>query len=152
MKIFALTVSALVLTAPFAFGQTNMVDVANPDAVKWQTGPAALPKGAESSLLSGDMKTGPWVTRLKFPAGYVIPPHTHTNIENVTVLSGDLHIGMGSKFDKANTKVIDAGGYFMMPPGMQHFAYSEKGAVLQVHSNTESTITYVDPQDDPRKK
>jgi len=34
--------------------------------------------------------------RAKLPSGYKVPPHTHPTAENVTVLSGAFHIGMGS--------------------------------------------------------
>ena len=38
---------------------------------------------------------GPYVVRLKIPAGFTIAPHTHPNDENVTVLSGTFAIGTG---------------------------------------------------------
>src|SRR2546425_931812 len=64
--------------------------------IKWQDGPASLPKGAKIALLEGDPgKEGPFVIRLKFPDGYRILPHTHPKRERVTVLSGILYLGMG---------------------------------------------------------
>ena len=46
--------------------------------IKWGPAPPSLPKGAEFAVLSGDPgKDGPYVVRLKMPAGYKIPAHNH---------------------------------------------------------------------------
>ena len=62
--------------------------------------PPSLPKGAMIAVLSGDpSKDGPFVVRLKMPANYQISAHHHPTTENVTVLSGSFHAGMGDKLD-----------------------------------------------------
>ena len=46
------------------------------DAIKWGPAPASLPPGAQAAVLLGHpTKEGPFVLRLKFPAGFVIPPN-----------------------------------------------------------------------------
>ena len=40
-------------------------------------------------------KEGPYVIRLKFPAGYKVAPHSHPNDENVTVISGNVPLRYG---------------------------------------------------------
>ena len=68
---------------------------------KWGPAPPMLPPGAQIAVLSGDpSKAAPYAIRLKFPANYAIPAHSHPGDENVTVISGELHIGMGSKLDR----------------------------------------------------
>src|SRR5262245_4620233 len=58
------------------------------DAVKWGPAPASLPPGAQAAALLGHpAKEGPFVLRLKFPNGFVIPPHRHSKDEFVTVIS-----------------------------------------------------------------
>ena len=37
-----------------------------------------------------------------------------------------------------------------MPAEIRHFAYTEKGATIQVHGMGPFTLTYVNPADDPR--
>ena len=75
--------------------------VAQPDSITWTAAPPALPKGAQIAVLSGDpSKEGQFVYRLKVPAGYKVAAHTHPNDENVTVMSGSAHIGMGDKLDR----------------------------------------------------
>jgi len=119
--------------------------------VQWGQGPPALPAGAEAFVLSGDPgKAGPFAIRLRFPAGYKIAAHWHPTDEHVTVLSGTFSMGMGEKFDAAATKALVAGGYAVMPAEMRHFAWTKKGATIQVHGTGPFALTYVNPADDPR--
>lgn len=125
-----------------------------PSDIKWMDAPPALPKGAKIAILEGDPKTpGPLTMRLKFPANYRIPPHTHIGLEHVTVLSGVFHVGKGDKFDPKNGAVLNPGSFFVMVPGTNHFAWTTKReAVIQIHSTAPWDIKYVDPADDPRNK
>jgi hypothetical protein len=68
-----------------------------PDKLAWKDGPPSLPKGAKIAIVEGDpSKEGPFVFRVKAPDGYRIPPHTHSKMERVTVISGTFNIGMPS--------------------------------------------------------
>jgi hypothetical protein len=149
MKL-ALITTALVLCGPLAYGQTVLPE---PGGIKWEPMPKILTQadGAQCALISGDMKAGPWVIRFKFPTGYAIQPHTHDEIENVTVLSGTANMGMGEKFDKATTTPISAGGFFSMPGGHAHYVYFTEPTIVQVHSGGPSTFHYINPADDPSK-
>jgi quercetin dioxygenase-like cupin family protein len=85
------TIAVLFLAgvAPYVNAQTADHRIVTPQDMKWSAAPAVLPKGAEMVLLYGDpSKEGPFSLRLKFPANYHVPPHTHPVDEIVTVLSG----------------------------------------------------------------
>jgi quercetin dioxygenase-like cupin family protein len=113
-----------------------------------------LPSGAQIAVLSGDpTKAVPYSVRLKFPANYAIPAHSHPTDENVVVVSGALTFGMGDKLVKgaAANKTLAAGGYALAPANMNHFAYtttSETTIVLYGQGPVE--FKYVNPADDPR--
>jgi quercetin dioxygenase-like cupin family protein len=127
--------------------------VAQPDGLKWGAAPPALPAGAQIAVLSGDpTKEVPYVVRLKLPAGYKVPAHTHPNDESVTVISGGFNIGMGATLDQSKGTLIKAGGYGLTPKGMQHFAWFTEETVIQIHGLGPFAITYVNPADDPRNK
>ena len=76
-----------------------------PGEIKWVDAPSALPPGAKLAVLEGNpFEKGPYTMRLKMPDGYKIPPHWHSGVEHVTVISGTFNLGMGDKFDeKAGT-------------------------------------------------
>ena len=81
------------------------------------------------AVLSGDPgRSGVFVIRLNMPAGYWIPARHHPTDEYVTVISGDFHLGMGDRLDPAKGKRLDAGGFAMAPKGMNHYAWTERGA------------------------
>ena len=125
--------------------------VFNPDDLKWGDVPPGLPPGAKMAVLAGDpTKKGLFTVRLQAPAGYKVPPHTHPTAENITVISGTFNVGMGDKFDEGAGKLLEAGGFVVMPAGMQHYAWSTGDAIIQIHGKGPFAITYVNPADDPR--
>ena len=145
---------AAMLFAPLAaLAQSGHMDMTTgPAAVKWGPAPPVLPKGAQIAVLSGDpFKPGPYVLRLKLPAGYQIPAHQHPTVENVTVLSGQFYAGMGDKLDKKNALRFSAGGFASLPAGMNHYAWAGTASVVQVHGEGPFAFVYVNPAEDPSK-
>jgi quercetin dioxygenase-like cupin family protein len=126
--------------------------VAMPDALKWVE-PAVLP-GSRLAVVQGDpSKEGLFVYRLKMPAHYKIPPHTHKASENVTVLSGVFSIGLGEKFDQGSGQELPVGGFVSIPPKHPHYAWAgAQETIVQVHGVGPTDLTFVNPADDPRKK
>ena len=119
--------------------------------MKWGPAPPSLPAGAQATVLEGDPgKPGPFTIRLKTPAGWKVPPHTHPTAEGVTVISGTFALGMGPKFDEAAAKEMAPGAFGILPAGMQHYAWSKTESVVQIHSTGPFEINYVNPADDPR--
>lgn len=114
--------------------------------LQWRDGPASLPAGAQMAVLDGDpQKSGSFTIRLKMPAGYRIPPHTHPTAERVTVISGSVRLGIGEKFDDSAGRELNAGDFAVVPAGVAHFAWSRSEAVLQIHSEGPFKREFVDP-------
>lgn len=166
MRQILLAIAFMLLIAPLVLGQQakdkkQMKMSAPPSAemayysaadIGWKDGPASLPAGAKAAVIEGDpSKAGLFTMRLMFPAGYSVPPHFHSQIEHLTVISGKVYLGMGEKFDKAAARAMNAGDFAFMPIGMRHFAWTDGDTVIQLHGQGPWTITYVNPQDDPRK-
>jgi quercetin dioxygenase-like cupin family protein len=79
-------------------------------------------------------KRGPYVERVKLPPNATVPPHTHPDVENITVLSGSFGIGEGTVADKSKGKVLTAGSFYQLPANTPHFAWAGlNGAVIQIH-------------------
>jgi len=121
-----------------------------PDAIEWK------PRwpGLEIAILSGDpAKEGaPYVIRLKLRDGTKVPPHWHPVEEQLTVMTGTFHVGMGEKFDRTATTALPAGSYSLMPKEMRHFAWAEGETILQLHGIGAFKTFWVNPADDPTKK
>jgi quercetin dioxygenase-like cupin family protein len=152
LRIVLLTTLLLVSAASISAIAAEDHIAVSADQLKWGPAPPAFPKGAQISVLAGDLtKEGLYVIRLKLPVGYKVPPHTHPNDENVTVITGTFNIGTGSTFDEKNGKALKAGGFVHMPKGMQHFAWFTEETTIQLHGMGPQGIIYVNPADDPRK-
>ena len=151
---------ALVLTSAAIVGCAASLQAAEPhhtvvagDAVKWGPAPPSLPPGAQAAVLLGSpAKEGPFVLRLKFPAGFTVPPHRHSKDELVTVIAGRFVIASGEKLDRASLKPLPPGSFAHLPAGMPHYAWAEVETVVQINGVGPFDVTYVDPADDPRKK
>jgi quercetin dioxygenase-like cupin family protein len=123
-----------------------------PADIKWMDAPNALPSGAKLAVLEGNpFNPGLYTMRLSMPAGYKIPPHWHTKVEHVTVVSGTFNLGMGEKFDQSKGSSMPAGTFGFLPPQMRHFAWTSEETVIQLHGEGPWEINYVNPSDDPRK-
>jgi quercetin dioxygenase-like cupin family protein len=123
------------------------------DSVKWGPAPPSLPPGAQAAALLGSpAKPGPFVLRLKFPNGFVVPPHRHSKDEFVTVLSGGCAISSGEKLNRAGVKPLSAGSFVHLPAGMPHYAWAVGETVVQINGEGPFDVTYINPADDPRKQ
>ena len=58
---------------------------------------------------------------------------------------------MGTTADKAKAKVLPAGSFFALSPGMAHYYFSDEDSVIQLNSTGPWGIDYVDAKDDPRQ-
>lgn len=145
-------VAVLTLSMPISArdGQVHHKVVPSVEIV-FQPGPPTLPKGAEFAVLHGSpAEKGPFVMRLKFPAGYIIAPHMHPEEEHVTVISGGFGMGTGEVYDAAKAPLLAPGSFVQIPVGMAHFARTEEETVVQINAMGPFGVTYVNTRDDPR--
>ena len=160
LKITLLMITVLVCLAVFgAVGRASHPavksdagsshSIVKPDSLKW--GPFIGP--SQMALVFGDpSQAGPFVVRIKSPAGTTIAAHWHPTDENLTVLEGKFAIGMGDVFDAGKLTIMEREDYIQMPAKMHHFAKAVTDTVVQVHGMGPFAVTFVNPADDPRPK
>jgi quercetin dioxygenase-like cupin family protein len=144
----AIGIAALAL----ASGAQSMDDqvFVNAADIKWGAAPPVLPKGAKLSVLYGDPgKPGQYVLRLAAPANYRIPPHWHSQTENLTIISGALYLGMGDKLVAKEAHALKTGGYHYLPAKQHHYAFTKAATVIQINGEGPFDINYIDPKDNP---
>jgi quercetin dioxygenase-like cupin family protein len=128
-------------------------DPAAAGEIEFGPAPDVFPAGAEMAVMQGDPSVAGEVftVRLRFPDGYVLPPHWHPTDEHVTVISGTLLVGLGDTFDEAAfLPPLEAGGFITAPANANHFAMAQGATEVQVHAIGPFELTYVNPDDDPR--
>src|SRR5438034_8583952 len=73
--LLALIACAVLAGPALAQGASDAQIFINTKDIKWTDAPPSMPKGATVAVLQGDPgKTGPFVIRLKTPAGYKVAP------------------------------------------------------------------------------
>ena len=163
-KVSSIAVTALLLTGSIAARGEEPTNPAasvlkahimlTAEEMRWQACPPSLPPGAKCVTIEGD-RNAPDVLftyRLKMPDNYRIPPHFHPADEHLTVISGTFNMGLGDKLDVAESKPMSAGSFMVMPKGTHHFAWTRGETIVQVHAIGPWGLTYVNSEDDPRKR
>ena len=124
-----------------------------PAEVTWSDPPPSLPPGSRIAVIAGDpSQAQPFVIRAQVPAGYRVPPHWHPGVENLTILTGTVALGMGEQFDEASMTAIGPGGYASLPAEMRHYFLAKTASTFQVHGMGPFVVNYVNPADDPSKQ
>ncbi len=153
-RIGLVAAAAFVALIPLTAQAEEPTIVGSLAGVKWIAAPpaAGLPKGAEVAMLFGDpAKDGQYANRVKLVSGSVLPPHTHPNDENVTVLSGTLHVGLGDKIDRSKATTVTAGGFIRMPKGTPHYAWVSGTTIIQSNNIGPTGRTMLNAADDAKK-
>src|SRR5262245_430761 len=156
MKTIAsgITFTAILAGTSHGVGAQARHVIQAPAEAQWGPAPPMLPAGAQIAVLAGDpTKSTAYTIRLKFPANYAIPAHSHPTDEHVVVTSGAVTFGMGDKLAKgaASNKTRAPGGFALMPANMNHFAYTTQETTIVLYGQGPVEFKYVNPSDDPRK-
>ena len=157
--IFVLTILILTACAPQQSTQpptpiAKEPVLLTPNELEWKPAPPSLPQGAKIVVIEGNLSNAdPFIFRLILPQNYKLAPHTHPAIEHVTVISGTLYFGTGSEFVPEKAKAYPAGSVIIMPIGHAMFGFTkDQETIIQVHGVGPWGLTYLNPDDDPRKK
>jgi quercetin dioxygenase-like cupin family protein len=118
----------------FAAEAAGQPAVVQPDAFKWAPAPG-LPPGAQIAVLYGDpSKAVPFGIRLKFPAGYEVPTHSHPTDEFITVLSGNGRMSFGEHAGADSAGPLPTGAFMSLPGGAWHHLWVDAEMVVELHS------------------
>src|SRR6187200_3341817 len=148
MKRTLVAISLIALVSTVVLAQEPTV-LPQADAAKYA--PAPFPPGSQQAIVVGNPKNAEaYIIRVKLAKGTKVAPHTHPNDENVTVISGTFHIGVGEKFDEAKGQAVKAGGLVNVPKGRPHFAWVSEDSVIQLHGVGPAGATFVNPADAPK--
>lgn len=104
-------------------------------------------KSGGFEVVSGDPnKSGvPYVIRISNDSGFVVPPHTHPEDENIVVIEGSWTVAMGRRVNRAALQPMEVGAYAWVPKKMAHFGWSKTATVIQVHGIGPFSTDFVDP-------
>lgn len=134
--------SALTLTISRCHAPTSPVKALfraiHPEDIEWKPF-AAFPPAARLAVLVGDpAQPGPYVIRVRLPAGTKMMPHKHPEDRIYTVLSGVFYIGLGEEFDESRLTAYGAASVIIPPGDQPHFHWAKAGEYI-------TQVTAIDP-------
>ena len=90
--------------------------------------------GRKIAILHGNpAQKGDYTQRIKFPAGYSTPIHTHPESEHITVLSGTFQFGIGEKPGEIVMVTYGPGDFIYVPKNVPHVGSARTETVIQLH-------------------
>jgi quercetin dioxygenase-like cupin family protein len=87
----------------------------------------------QAAWISGsEEKPGPYILRVRLASGGRIPPHTHPDERNSTVLAGTISVSFGRIFDESKMIAMPTGSVYVIPAKVPHYIWArETDAVYQ---------------------
>ena len=124
-----------------------------PEQIEWRPFPAFPPSVRLAVLVGEPSQPGPYVIRVKMPAGEKLMPHSHPEDRIYTVMSGVFYIGRGEQFDAAVMEAYPPGSVIVLPGDTPHFHWAKSGEyVTQVTAIGPLGLEYMNSRDDPRSR
>jgi quercetin dioxygenase-like cupin family protein len=121
--------------------------------VDWKPFPSFPPSARLAVVVGQPTEPGPYVIRVKVPAGVKLMPHRHPEDRVYTVISGVFYIGVGERFDGEKLEAYPPGAVIVLPGGTPHFHWARSGEyVTQVTAIGPLGLQYLNPDDDPRNQ
>ena len=153
LKLMTGFVSFIVFFAsPTAHAQSPAYARVLPDDLKWTPLPS-MPKGAQIAVLHGSPgKPGLFTIRVKLPANFKLPVHSHPDERVRTIIAGTYYSAIGDKVDNSALMAFPAGTVSPVPPKVWQFAETRgEEVVFQITGVGPTGIDYLNPSEDPRK-
>lgn len=132
-----LLLTACLTTHAFGAERPSPIDV---DTLPWIS-PSPVPGLRFTWVLGEERGQGLYLLRVALARGAKIPPHTHPDTRNSTVLAGTLYVGFGKRFDAAALIAVPTGHVYVAPAGVPHFLYARDGDVVYQESGIGPTAT-----------
>ena len=126
MKRFLALIALVASFTGLAFAQSNTPAPVLPESLRW-AGPPNLPALKAAWVLGAEQKPGPYILRVRLAANGRIPPHTHPDERNSTVLSGTIYVGFGETFDESKVVAVPTGAVYVAPANVPHYIWAKDG-------------------------
>ncbi|MFH0783651.1 MAG: cupin domain-containing protein [Pseudomonadota bacterium] len=137
--LFIILIIAGIIPDP-AFAQNIIPEPILPSTLHWAS-PPNMPGVQGAWVVGADQKPGNYILRVKLLAGAKIPPHTHPDERNTTVLTGTIYIGFDTNFDETKVVAVPAGGVYIAPANVAHYIWAKDGEAMYQEAGTGPTRT-----------
>ena len=130
-KLFLALAGLSFCGAVYAAGTITTV-LPDSDTLQW-TDSKNLPGAKVAVLMGNPAKREPFIARIKLPADFTIPVHTHPVNEYDTVISGTYYFGSGDKINIEKVVALPAGSFVSIPARTEHYGLIKNETIIQVN-------------------
>jgi quercetin dioxygenase-like cupin family protein len=139
MKIFSkINICVLALFSSgicYAAAEVKQPEIFNTANIKWIDA-KDMPPGVKVAVLTGDpSKNEHFIARIKFPANYIVPAHSHAINEEDTVISGTYYLGTGDVADANKGVALHTGDFAMIPANTKHYGWTKGETVIEISAD-----------------
>jgi quercetin dioxygenase-like cupin family protein len=124
------------------FAQVNSPVTILPEGLRW-AGPPNIPALKAAWVLGAERQSGPYILRVRLKANGRIPPHTHPDERNSTVLSGTIYVGFGETFDESKVVAVPTGAVYVAPANVPHYILAKDGDAEYQEAGVGPTATVI---------
>jgi hypothetical protein len=134
------------LLAPFVTQEKEKdIQAVKSSAVKWEK-MDGMPEGFWISHPTGDPDSAPWVCMVKMAKGTLVPLHSHTPTNVMTVVSGTVEFGRDGKPGDGTGMEVGPGGYCRMSSNQAHWTYAKEDVVFVVSGDKKNDIHFMEKE------
>ncbi len=111
-----------------------------PEQLHWVR-PPHTEKVEGAWVVGAETKAEAYLLRVRLAGGAKMPPHTHPDARQTTVLRGTLYVGFGEVFDERAVVAVPAEAVYVVPAGVAHFVWAKDGDVVYQETGVGPTAT-----------
>jgi quercetin dioxygenase-like cupin family protein len=148
MKVVAVAaiLGVAALLSPFLKQERDKEpQVVKASAVKWEK-MDGMPEGFWIAHPTGDPDSAPWVCMVKMSKGTLVPLHSHSPHNVMTVVTGNVEFGREGKPGDGTGMMVGPGGYCRMPANQPHWTYAKDDAVFVVSGDKKNDIHFIEKE------
>ena len=137
---------------PHQPGESSFKAILSED-IEWKPF-AAFPPSVRLAVVVGQpSEPGPYVIRVRVPAGVKLMPHKHPEDRIYTVMSGVFYIGLGNEFEADKLEAYPPGAVIILPGNTAHFHWAKSGEyITQVSAIGPLGLEYINSKNDPQNQ
>lgn len=139
-QLIAIILMVISIFSGLAVAQSIAPEPILPGTLRWGS-PPNMPGLQGAWVLGAEQKPGHYIFRVKLPSGARIPPHTHPDERNTTVLTGTIYVGFGKTFDETKVVAVPAGGVYIAPANVPHYIWAKDGDAMYQEAGMGPTRT-----------
>ena len=96
--------------------ETPLTRLSQDPELQWGVCPDIFPAGCQITVLHGDPASPNADVFLRIPGGYQLPAHSHTSVERMVLVTGELNV----QYQGAPASTLTVGEYAYGPAGLPH--------------------------------